>query len=77
MRFLTTVLAAMAVCTLLLIGTAYRVGAPVGPAPSTGLTAATVLGTDGMPSASGPSETYPEPVAAAGRADGATSGDQG
>lgn len=48
-RFLTTVLGGLAVCALLLACVGYRVGTDVPPAERwDGLTAATVLASDGM-----------------------------
>ncbi|CAM2761089.1 hypothetical protein ACLBXJ_12910 [Methylobacterium mesophilicum] len=56
MRFLTTFLAAMAISTALLVGSAFWIGAPHQGMQSTGLTAATVLGTDGMAPIARPSD---------------------
>ncbi|WP_342165408.1 hypothetical protein [Methylobacterium sp. SD21] len=46
MKFLTTLLYALAACTALLVGTGLWIDAPRNEMQSTGLTAATVLGTD-------------------------------
>ncbi|UIY43560.1 hypothetical protein [Methylobacterium radiotolerans] len=46
MKFLTTVLYALAACAALLVGTGFWIDAPRREMQSTGLTAATVLGTD-------------------------------
>lgn len=64
MRFLTTFLAATAVCTALLVGSAYWIDAPHHEPQSTGLTAATVLGTDGVEPVGRPSD--PGTVASGG-----------
>jgi hypothetical protein len=48
MRFLATVLTATVICAILLVAVAYRIGAQPDAQPRTGLTAATVLGTDDM-----------------------------
>jgi len=46
MRFLTTLLMVTCICTGLLVGAAFWIDAPGRVMPSTGLTAATILGTD-------------------------------
>ncbi|MGH1570787.1 hypothetical protein ACRAWG_09145 [Methylobacterium sp. P31] len=59
MKFLSTLLVAMAVCAALLAGVAYRVGDLPEVSPRTGLTAATVLGIDPVQAAgerAGPDE---------------------
>lgn len=48
MRFLATVLTATVICAILLVAVSYRIGAQPNAQPRTGLTAATVLGTDDM-----------------------------
>lgn len=48
MRFLATVLTATVICAILLVAVAHRIGAQPDAQPRTGLTAATVLGTDDM-----------------------------
>lgn len=77
MRSLTTFMAAIAVCTVLLFCTAYWIDAPPSVAPSTGLTAATVLGTDGMVPVDGPSASGRGTVASEGPVDSVPSGVQG
>lgn len=47
MRFLTTFLYALAVCMAFLVGAGLWIDAPRHEMQSTGLTAATILGTDG------------------------------
>ncbi|TXM95528.1 hypothetical protein [Methylobacterium sp. WL116] len=73
MRFLTTTMTAMAVCTAFLVGAAFWIDAPDRNVQSTGLTAATVLGTDGMAPLARPSDPG---AVASGYAD-VVVGDQG
>ena len=75
MSCLTTFLTAIAVCTALLVGTAFWIDVPHHEAQSTGLTAATVLGTDGMAPIARPSDSGA--VASEGDIIGVAVGDQG
>jgi hypothetical protein len=54
MRFLATVLTATVICAILLVAVVYRIGAQPDAQPRTGLTAATVLGTEDMSTAREP-----------------------
>jgi hypothetical protein len=77
MRLVTTLLTAMAVCTVLLVGVAFYLDAPIPAAPSTGLRASTILGTDETALGSGALDPAPNAVATDGIVRGARTGDQG